>query len=105
MANGHGLQFIVTTPSHALDKHDRRRIKGNATKKRQRIKQSPDFQSWISPNREFVQAKAARYDNANEIPRQAGTFFSGLELPPGIEPYTIQELTKGSLRFLFWPNS
>ena len=94
MADATGLQFVVTTPLHAVDQHDRRLIKGHATKARKRQRRISNVRSWIAPDRELESMKAANGGQATTIPQRAGTDFSGLQLPSGIEPCMIQELMK-----------
>ena len=92
MPDATGLQFVVTTPLHAVDRHDRRLIKGHATRARKKQRRVSDMRSWISPDRELGSLKPANGDPATSIPKRAGSDFSGLQLPSGIEPWMIQEL-------------
>lgn len=94
MTDATGLQFVVTTPLHAVDKHDRRLIKGHATRARKRQRRISNIRSWISPDRDLESLKAVNGGQATGIPKRAGTDFSGLQLPAGIEPCMIQELMK-----------
>lgn len=90
-----GPQWIVTTPTRGLDKHDRRRIKGNAIRSRVKQRDTSEFRSWISPSRELYLPKRSWTARETGIPLRAGADFSGLRLPSGIEPYMIQRLVKG----------
>ncbi|KAL3417237.1 hypothetical protein PVAG01_11237 [Phlyctema vagabunda] len=83
-----GFQFIVSTPSEKLDKHHRKTIRGHATRAGRPTRQAVKLSSWISPER--------RLDSTLNPPSpgQVGAAFSGLQLPPGVEPYMIQELVK-----------
>ena len=94
MTDTTGLQFVVTTPFHAVDKPDRRFINAHATRARRRQRRRPEIRSWISPDRELESLKAVNAGQATSIPKRAGTDFSGLQLPSGIEPCMIQELIK-----------
>ncbi len=94
MTDATGLQFVVTTPFHAVDQHDRRTIKSHATKSRKRQRPNSIIRSWISPGRELGSLKRVTAGEATGIPKRAGTDFSGLQLPSGIEPYMIQDLIK-----------
>lgn len=98
-----GLHFIVTTPSRALEEHDRNAIRSHATKSQKADRQPVKLLSWISPGREIrspektisdsARSKVSLSSSVTSI-RRFGSDFSGLQLPPGVEPYMIQDLIK-----------
>ena len=94
-----GFHFVITTPAQTLDKHDRRAIKGHATRAGVADRHTSQLRSWISPGRELGAHNAAKAPSLNSSmsvpsPRRFGGDFSGLQLPSGVEPHMIQDLVK-----------
>jgi hypothetical protein len=102
MTDTAGFHFVVSTPAPTLDKHDRKAIRSQATKASVAHRQASKLRSWISPNRELESPKRAILEKPPKpesilsvpSPSRVGTFFSGIQLPPGVEPYMIQDLVK-----------
>lgn len=95
-----GLRFVVTTPAQTLDKHDRKAIRGHATRARVAGRQIFPLRSWISPDRELgalsttKEAPTSKSVVSTPSPMRVGGDFAGLQLPSGVEPYMIQDLVK-----------
>lgn len=102
MIDAGGFHFVVSTPTQTQDKQARKAIRSHATKAGGARRQGANLRSWISPNRELGSLELAMYNKAPTTastisissPRRIGSEFSGLQLPPGIEPHMIQELLK-----------
>ncbi|KUJ11890.1 uncharacterized protein LY89DRAFT_722304 [Mollisia scopiformis] len=98
-----GLHFVVSTPVQTLAKRDRKAIRKHATKARvvHPRKKVVRLWSWINPARELGSRNAVLTDDnptpksmSVPVPRLVGSYFSGLQLPPGVEPCMIQDLVK-----------
>lgn len=100
---------MVNTPetNKAVAKHARKAVRSHAAKARPRRRQGVQLKSWISPERELVSLDSAPdMDLAYvSVPPRAGSEFSAQQLPPGIEPYMIQDLIKRTYTALLKWNS
>ena len=100
MADAAGLRFVVTTPAQTRDKHDRKVIRGHATRAGVAGRHVFRLRSWISPDRELEaltmakEAPTSKSALSAPSPTRVGGDFSGLQLPSGVEPYMIQDLCK-----------
>lgn len=97
-----GFHFVVSTPIQTQDKHARKAIRSHATRAGRARREAVQLQSWISPNRELGSLKLAKFHEAPtpesistvSSPQRFGSYFSGLQLPPGVEPYMIHDILK-----------
>ncbi|RDW57465.1 hypothetical protein BP6252_13803 [Coleophoma cylindrospora] len=97
-----GLQFIPITPAQGQDKHTRKAIQSHATRAGARRRPLIELRPWINPHRELEplekaiseDTRTSKPDSSIPSPRLVGADFSGMQLPPGIEPYMIQDLVK-----------
>ncbi|KAE9369325.1 hypothetical protein N431DRAFT_510886 [Stipitochalara longipes BDJ] len=105
MPNPAKFHFVISTPAHTLDKHDRKAIKSHATKRAHAARRQPvQLSSWLTPDRKLGSLKQATLTEAPApitksilsvpIQRRVGSDFSGLQLPSGVEPSMIQDLVK-----------
>ncbi|TAQ83723.1 hypothetical protein B7494_g7953 [Chlorociboria aeruginascens] len=103
MIDAAGFQFVVSIPAQTRDEHDRKAIRSHATRAgapRRRPIKLPH--PWICPDRNLGPLKEVLSEEASTsqsilplpVPRSVGAYFLGLQLPPGIEPYMIQDLVK-----------
>jgi hypothetical protein len=100
-----GFEFVVSTQSQRQDKLLRAKaIRSHASKAGKARPNVPTLRSWISPNRElgtlarnFVVAEeppAPESISSVPGPRLVGSYFSGLQLPEGIETSMIHQIGK-----------
>ncbi|RDW58458.1 hypothetical protein BP5796_12388 [Coleophoma crateriformis] len=97
-----GLCFVPITPAQSQDKHTRKAIQSHATRAGARRRPLIELRPWINPHRELEplekaiskDTRASKSTSSIPSPRLVGADFSGIQLPPGIEPYMIQDLVK-----------
>ena len=102
MTDTAGFHFVVSTPTRSLNKQDRKAIKSHAAKANPAEQQPAQLRSWISPDRVLGSFKRALLEEVPRSvsmstvpsPRRVGSDLSGLQLPPGVELYMVQDLVK-----------